>query len=35
MDVPAAPSRHAPVRVLPNIKRLDDCFGDFATWPVN
>ncbi len=25
----AARQHHAPVRVLPHIKRLDDCFGDF------
>ena len=29
MDAPAAAPHHAPVRVLPHIKRLDECFGDF------
>jgi hypothetical protein len=29
MDAPVRPQHHAPVRVLPNIKRLDECFGDF------
>jgi len=29
MDAPAGSSHHSPVRVLPHIKRLDDCFGDF------
>jgi hypothetical protein len=29
MDRYAGPQRHAPVRVLPHIKRLDDCFGQF------
>jgi len=29
MDAPAHRHHHAPVRVLPHIKRLDDCFGDF------
>jgi hypothetical protein len=29
MDALAPRQHHAPVRVLPHIKRLDDCFGDF------
>jgi hypothetical protein len=29
MDDGAAPPDHAPVRVLPHIKKLDDCFGQF------
>jgi hypothetical protein len=29
MDDTNSPQHHAPVRVLPHIKRLDDCFGDF------
>ena len=29
MDALADAAHHAPVRVLPHIKRLDDCFGDF------
>jgi hypothetical protein len=29
MDAPAVCAHHAPVRVLPHIKRLDDCFGDY------
>ena len=29
MDASAGRQHHAPVRVLPHIKRLDDCFGDF------
>jgi hypothetical protein len=29
MDARASPQHHAPVRVLPHIKRLDDCFGQF------
>jgi hypothetical protein len=29
MDEPAAAPHHAPVRVLPHIKRLDDAFGPF------
>src|SRR5690348_14177589 len=29
MDAPAGSSHHAPVRVLPHIKKLDDCFGQF------
>jgi hypothetical protein len=29
MDAPAGNAHHAPVRVLPHINRLDDCFGDF------
>ena len=29
MDAPPAREHHAPVRVLPHIKGLDDCFGDF------
>jgi hypothetical protein len=29
MDGQSAAQHHAPVRVLPHIKRLDDCFGDF------
>jgi len=29
MDALATTPQHAPVRVLPHIKRLDDCFGDF------
>jgi hypothetical protein len=29
MDAPARRAHHAPVRVLPHIRRLDDCFGDF------
>ena len=29
MDAVANRQHHAPVRVLPHIKRLDDCFGDF------
>jgi hypothetical protein len=29
MDSHVSPQHHAPVRVLPHIKRLDDCFGDF------
>jgi hypothetical protein len=28
MDAIARRQHHAPVRVLPHIKRLDDCFGD-------
>jgi hypothetical protein len=30
MDVFALRQHHAPVRVLPHIKKLDDCFGDFV-----
>jgi hypothetical protein len=29
MDALHARSHHSPVRVLPHIKRLDDCFGEF------
>jgi hypothetical protein len=29
MDARADRHHHAPVRVLPHIKQLDDCFGDF------
>ena len=29
MDAPAAAAHHARVRVLPHVKKLDDCFGDF------
>ena len=29
MDAPSTASHHAPVRVLPHIKQLDDCFDDF------
>jgi hypothetical protein len=29
IDAPARRQHHVPVRVLPHIKRLDDCFGDF------
>jgi hypothetical protein len=29
MDGPASCHHHAPVRVLPHIKKLDDCFGQF------
>jgi hypothetical protein len=29
MDAPARRQHHPPVRVLPHIKRLDECFGDF------
>jgi hypothetical protein len=29
MDADASRQHHAPVRVLPHIKRLDDCFGQF------
>jgi hypothetical protein len=29
MDALAGAQHHARVRVLPHIKRLDDCFGDF------
>jgi hypothetical protein len=29
MDALIAGAHHAPVRVLPHIKRLDECFGDF------
>jgi hypothetical protein len=29
MDAPAHASHHARVRVLPHIKKLDDCFGQF------
>jgi len=29
MDGCSSSQHHAPVRVLPHIKRLDDCFGDF------
>jgi hypothetical protein len=29
MDAPARRQHHAPVRVLPHIKRFDDSFGDF------
>jgi hypothetical protein len=29
MDLSTRPQHHAPVRVLPHIKRLDDCFGQF------
>jgi len=35
MDAPAVSSHHSPVRVLPHIKRLDDCFGDFEAPPAN
>lgn len=27
--LPRAPEHHSPVRVLPHITKLDDCFGDF------
>ena len=29
MDAVAQPRDHAPVRVLPQIKKLAECFGDF------
>ena len=29
MDALARPAHHAPMRVLPHHKKLDDCFGDF------
>src|SRR5215831_2172798 len=29
MDAMRASTHHRPMRVLPHIKRLDDCFGDF------
>jgi hypothetical protein len=29
MNVPASAAHDAPMRVLPHIKRLDECFGDF------
>ena len=29
MDALTGHQHHAPVRVLPHVKRLDDCFGDF------
>jgi len=29
MDARISRQHHVPVRVLPHIKRLDDCFGDF------
>jgi hypothetical protein len=29
MDAPGGTSHDAPVPVLPHIKKLDDCFGDF------
>jgi hypothetical protein len=29
IDALATAPHHAPVRVLPHIKKLDDCFGDF------
>lgn len=29
MDAPGCGPQHAPVRVLPHIKTLGDCFGDF------
>jgi hypothetical protein len=29
MDALARPAHHAHVRVLPHVKRLEDCFGDF------
>jgi len=29
MDGRARRHHHAPVRVLPHIKKLDDCFGQF------
>ena len=29
MDAHRSPEHHTPVRVLPHIKKLDDCFGDF------
>jgi hypothetical protein len=29
MDAHAVAQHHAPVRVLPHIKKLDDCFGQF------
>ena len=29
MDAAAIGQHHAPVRVLPHVKKLDDCFGDF------
>jgi len=29
MDANASPQHHAPLRVLPHIKKLDDCFGQF------
>jgi len=29
MDGRARRNHHAPVRVLPHIKKLDDCFGQF------
>jgi hypothetical protein len=28
-DAPASRQHYAPVRVLPHIRRLDDCFGQF------
>jgi hypothetical protein len=30
MDAPADAPHHARVRVLPQIRRLDDCFGQFV-----
>jgi hypothetical protein len=29
MDAAIGSPQHAPVRILPHIKRLDDCFADF------
>ena len=29
IDAPAGPAHHAPVRVLPHVKKLDDSLGDF------
>jgi hypothetical protein len=29
MDALARRQHHPPVRVLPHVKKLDDCFGDF------
>ena len=29
MDGPASRAHHSRVRVLPHVKKLDDCFGDF------
>lgn len=30
MDGSPAASHHSPVRILPHIKKLDDCFADFS-----
>jgi hypothetical protein len=29
MDAPGSTSHHAPVRVLPHVRKLDDALGDF------